>query len=309
MNEGKTSDVGRITLTVILAILLFISAAAALVAADMRCFTRKETVRSIITEVVTGDDNAITAEIMDDVCNHAAEEINSRLELGPDKQVDPEELRELIAKSTLPDYLAEKISQSIDGTKPTVTKDEVHTLLEENKQVIEDAIGQPITDEMEREIMAWVEENGDEVIDRVQDELGQSTRPLPTPATGKRFTGSAPSLSSVFSKVSTAFSITMTVLIVCIVLCVLWTLLLIVVNRRYLTTGFCVSGAMYLTVAVIGALPLMLSSVLEKLIGGGLADILVSNMLLPIIVLLCLAAVLMICGIVLGVVKKNAEKV
>lgn len=76
--------------------------------------------------------------------------------------ITEEQLQNFIEKSTVSDYLSEKLAgyaeDFINGTEnTTITTDEVMTLLEENKTLIHQEFGVEITPEMEQQITATVE--------------------------------------------------------------------------------------------------------------------------------------------------------
>lgn len=294
MNEQMPSQAGRIVLTVLLAILLLVSAVATVAAAELRCLTRKETLKTVITQVVAGTGStgpsgtgSVADQVVDNLCNVAAEEINSRL----DTQVASQEVRELLAKSTLPDFIAEKVSASLSGEPAPVTQQEVQTLLDDNREIIEGALGQPLSEEMTQEILKWAAENADDVVDKVQDGLTNGR-----PSVRRHGILPAAAAPSVFSVISSFSAVAMKVLVICAIACLVWTVLLIVVNRRFPATGLCVSGSMYLVAGAACTLALL---------GLGLP---VKPLLPPVLAALGLALVLLICGVALSALKKKKQK-
>lgn len=309
MNNQKPSQAGRVVLTVLLAIFLLVSALATVLVAELRCLTRKETLKTVITQVVTSSGSTdssgtvssgstgssgsgtVVGDLMDNLCDYAAEEINTRL----GTQVASQEVRELLAESTLPEFLAEKISSSLSGEPSTVTQQEVQTLLDDNREVIEKALGQPLSEDMEQKIMDWAAKYANDMVDQIQDGLTHG----PAHRRGVAVVPAA-AAPSAFSVISAASAASVKALVIGVVMCLVWTALLLVVNRRFLATGLCVSGAMYLVAGALCALVL--------LVAAPQFGIPVQPMLPPMLVVLGLALVLLISGIVLGILKKKKEK-
>ena len=84
-------------------------------------------------------------------------------QFGDELPISEEKVEELLSESTVPEFLSEKMasimSDVLNGeATTTITADEIVELVEENKEIIQDALGVEITQEHLDAVTEWVEE-------------------------------------------------------------------------------------------------------------------------------------------------------
>lgn len=207
--------------SVILCLALFCTTVVTMVVTDLKVLTSKDSLQTIITQLVfaTPKKNSpvylfqaagVGGVRLDDaeISEGAQEEGSStqfvvdflydylKEEMGEEMEISKEEVGALLEESTIPEFLSDKmssmVSDIITGESTTeITKDEILELVEENKQIIEDVIGEELPEEAIEQIVTKVEEVNvaETVKDVVEVQLGLKPDPSNPEADG---TASAP---------------------------------------------------------------------------------------------------------------------
>lgn len=165
-------------LSVILCIALFVSTVATILVADLSLLTSKGGIQKLIKDVIfpTSAPGHISAAVMpgrnpvrmdaaDDAQDAVIDAIYDMVQqqFGGELPLKKEDVKELIEQSTVPDYLADKvsgiISDVISGEITTViTKEEITDLIVENKELLEDTFHMEFTPDIVDEVGQLVEE-------------------------------------------------------------------------------------------------------------------------------------------------------
>lgn len=188
----------------ILCLALFCTTVVTMVVTDLKVLTSKDGVQTIITQLVfagsqkkapmyhfqaagVGGVRLDDAEISEGALPEggSADFIVDFLydylsqEFGEELNISKEEVGALLEDSTIPEFVTDKmssmVSDIITGESTTeITKDEILDLVEENKQIIEDVIGQELPQEVIDQIADVVEENNvvETVKEAVEIQLG-----------------------------------------------------------------------------------------------------------------------------------------
>lgn len=93
-------------------------------------------------------------------------------QLGEESTITREEITDLVQKSTVTDYIAEKagdiVADYVTGEITTIFEpEEIKTLIEENAELIETVIGEPLPEEVVTQIVETVKTN--EVVQKVEE--------------------------------------------------------------------------------------------------------------------------------------------
>jgi uncharacterized membrane protein len=190
--------------SVILCLALFCTTVVTMVITDLKVLTSKDGVQTIITQLVFAgsqkkapvyrfqaagvggvrlDDMQIPEGVLpeggsadfivDFLYDYLSKEMDGELDISK------EEVGALLEDSTIPEFVTDKmssmVSDIITGESTTeITKDEILDLVEENKQIIEDVIGQELPQEVIDQIADVVEENNvvETVKEAVEVQLG-----------------------------------------------------------------------------------------------------------------------------------------
>ncbi len=167
-------------LSVILCIALFAATIATMVIADFRVMTNKDNLQTFISQLLFAspqkngpvilhqamgagglrlDDTAPsgTSQLVVDYLYGYLEN-----QLGGEIPVSKEEVQDLLEQSTVPEFLSDKMASLVSDiytgeNTTTITADEVQTLIEENKALIETVVGAEITTEQIDKIVEEVE--------------------------------------------------------------------------------------------------------------------------------------------------------
>lgn len=187
--------------------------------------------------------------------------------------ITQEELTDLIDQSTVKDYIAEKSASLLTDyytgeITTTFEAEEIVTLIQENADLIEQVIGEPLPEEYTQDVATWFDEN--ETIQVLEEEglaglLPQleeqlpdnipsvdnpgnpDVKPAPSPSTP-----SAPATPSIPELVSTLRSLTSTTnLIIGIAVCLLLMAAIVLVNIKQLPRGLRRSGYPLLFVGLL----------------------------------------------------------
>lgn len=196
-------------LSVILCLALFCTTVVTMVVTDLKVLTSKDGLQTIITQLVFAGsqkkapvyhfqaagvggirldepeipegglpDGGSTDFIVDFLYDYLSKEIGEELDISK------EEVGALLEESTIPEFVTDKmssmVSDIITGESTTeITKDEILDLVEENKQIIEDVIGQELPQEVIEQIANVAEENNvaETVKEAVEIQLGLKPAP------------------------------------------------------------------------------------------------------------------------------------
>ena len=193
-------------LSVILCLALFCTTVLTMVVADLKVLTGKDTLQSLITQLVFAApkknspvylfqsagvggvrlDEADTAQGESGGTQFIVDYLYDYLEqaMGDELNISKEDVGALLEESSVPEFVSDKmasmVSDIITGESTTViTKDEILDLVEENKELIEDVIGEELPEEVIEQIATKVEETNvaDTVKDAVEVQLGLKPDP------------------------------------------------------------------------------------------------------------------------------------
>lgn len=201
MNDKKMpfgARFGLAILSVVLGILLFVSALVTLLIADVRIITSENNIRQL-TKLALGSPQRVHSVVsihrgavgvpygaglrMEEEDAGASSEITDMLidfmyeglkdQMGSQMTMSRKELEALVDQSTVKDYITDKaaslISDYVTGeVTTTITGQEIKELIQENKPLIEQVIGQPLPAEVVEQIAQVVETN--EVVQKLQQE-------------------------------------------------------------------------------------------------------------------------------------------
>lgn len=211
MTQKKLSSGARIglnILSVFLGIALFLCALSTCIVASGRVLTSADNLERIIQEFLNASNDQDTAAVpqkryavqplstaslsSDDMDFNMELDLTDALldfiyeavqaEMGVQLPVTREQLNELIERSTAKDYLAEKaaglVSDFVRGESITsIEPEEIRQFIEENQELIEQVIGEPMSQEYKDQIVTWVAEN--ETIEQLNKEGIVSLIPIP----------------------------------------------------------------------------------------------------------------------------------
>ena len=178
----------------LLGIALFASAVSTALIADVRALVEKDTLRQLFHQALSAPvaphrtdapyqaggkifatagshaqsfaaprlDNADSGSggLSDALVSFIYSELDKQSEGG--LAISLEELNELFDQSTIKDYVADKTASMVSDyylgeVTTTFESEEIGALLEENKELIEVLIGEPLPEELTQEIVAWVD--------------------------------------------------------------------------------------------------------------------------------------------------------
>lgn len=197
-------------LSFVLCVALFVSTVATVVVADIRFLASKNTMEDLIASLLTTaaapasptvgnltagramtmvgssappsqlpeEDSSQSAGLLTDYCYELMEEM-----FGSDLPLTKQQLNQLLEESTLPEFISAKgaslVNDLFTGNMTTaITRDEVVQLLEENKQLFEDAFSQPLTAQQINEVADWAVDSG--ILDKAQEILTETVGIDPT---------------------------------------------------------------------------------------------------------------------------------
>lgn len=187
-------------LSVILCIALFVSTVAAILIADLSLLTSKGGIQKLIKDMIfpTSAPGHISAAVMpgrnpvrmdaaDDAQDAVIDAIYDMVQqqFGGELPLQKEDVKELIEQSTVPDYLADKVSGIVSDVisgeiTTTITKEEITNLIVENKELLEDTFQMEITPDIVDEVGQFVEEM--DIAGTVQQEVSNAIGvPAPSP--------------------------------------------------------------------------------------------------------------------------------
>lgn len=187
-------------LSVILCIALFFSTVATILVADLSLLTSKGGIQKLIKDVIfpTSAPGHISAAVMpgrnpvrmdaaDDAQDAVIDAIYDMVQqqFGGELPLKKEDVKELIEQSTVPDYLADKVSGIVSDVisgeiTTTITKEEITNLIVENKELLEDTFQMEITPDIVDEVGQFVEEM--DIAGTVQQEVSNAIGvPAPSP--------------------------------------------------------------------------------------------------------------------------------
>ena len=195
--------------SVILCLALFCTTVVTMVITDLKVLTSKDGVQTIITQLVFAgsqkkapvyrfqaagvggvrlDDMQIPEGVLpeggsaDFIVDFLFDYLSQAF--GDELEISKEEVGSLLEESTIPEFVTDKmssvVSDIITGESTTeITKEEILTLVEDNKEIIENVIGQELPQEVIDQIANVVEENN--VVETVKEavEIQLGLKPAP----------------------------------------------------------------------------------------------------------------------------------
>lgn len=282
-------------LTFILCVALFASTVATVVVADVRFLASKNTMEDLIASLLTTaaapaspsvgtlaagramtmvgssappaqlpeEDSSQSEGLLTDYCYELLEEM-----FGGDVPLTKQQVNQLLEESTLPEFISAKgaslVNDVFTGNLTTaITRNEVVQLLEENKQLFENAFSQPLTAQQIDEVADWAVESG--ILDKAQEiltetvgittSIGTSQPQLDTEAltqiaaSGQLETEDLPVLLDAFRYLTSA-----RILGICIAACVIFSALMFLAKWGNPSGALYASGCVYLIVGVLSLL-------------------------------------------------------
>ena len=191
-------------LSVILCVALFCTTVLTMVVADLKVLTGKDTLQTVISQLIFAN-NAKSAPVhmvqavgvggirleeadvsQGDATQFVVDFLYDYLSeaFGEDLEISKEDVSALLEESTIPEFVSDKmssmVSDIITGESTTeITGEEILQLVEENKTIIEDVIGQELPEEVIEKIVTTVEETN--VVDTVKEvvEVQLGLKPAP----------------------------------------------------------------------------------------------------------------------------------
>lgn len=340
MEQKQKSQAGRIILTLLLCMVLFVTSICALVVADLHQLTQKNTLQTLLTQVLIGSAphhthigglsaGAVAFDWPQEgsnagMLNDLLDEYYDRLAVEYEIPIDKEQVKQILSQTTIPTFVTDKtagiLSDLLSGTQTvTITTEEVEALLEENREVIEQVLGMPIPEEVVSGITAWVDDNGSSLVTDLQssvmESIGISSDDLPD-STGS--SGSSGDIGGTGSN-STANFAAMAMQAIYFVssarsilaafgICAMLSLLILLVNLKKISAGLRSNGITYLLAGIMGMVPYLASSFLMGFVPAkfsGIITAVVEVMLKPAAIMAGVGAMLLIAGIIFGAIGKK----
>ena len=332
-------------LSVLLCFALFFSTVATVFIADLSLLTSKGGIQKLIKDVIfpTAAPGHISAAILPgrnplrtDAANDAQDAVIDTIydmlqqQFGGELPIEKEAVQELIEQSTMPDYLADKVSgivsDVISGESTTsITKDEIMTLIDENKELLESTFQVEITPDIVDTVGQYVEEMdiAGTVQKEVYDTLGVPVPADPTdpsatdPVTGNPgmmdaiVNGEEVGLAQVLMLVRKLTSTT--TLAICIGTCLLLCALLFLTNWGKPNAALCCCGIPVLLAGILYLIPTLVAYAVPALfLQLGLAGSAIRQALVLVgyvsIGVTVLGILLIVAGCVLGSILKKKRK-
>lgn len=287
----------------VLCVCLFVAAIAAILIADVRALTGKETLQKLISDLMFTPmasrqipaaapqlfslhqirlNSEPVAETQD--VGPVVEWVYSFLQeqLGEEFDLTYDHVNAFFEESTAKDFLSEKIaaviSDTITGEQTTsITNEEIAALIAENKDLIEKHFGVAITEEQMQNLTNWVEETG--LTQKLSQEgiatmLGSASEggsePVCTGVASVKYVfdaiASGEKLHIPTTLAAARFIISDTVMYTILGICILLIGLLVAANLIQIHKGLISGGVTLLLAGVIMVIPALLSS---TLVGAG----------------------------------------
>ena len=189
---------GLAVLSFVLGILLFVSAVVTMLIADVRIITSENNIRQL-TKMLLGSSQRVHSVVsvyrgavgvpyaagprMEEESAGASGQITDMLigfmydglkdQMGDQMTMTQEELEALVEQSTVKEFITDKaaslVSDYVTGeVTTTISGEEIKELIEENQQLIEQVVGQPLPSEVVDQIAQVVETN--EVVQKIEQE-------------------------------------------------------------------------------------------------------------------------------------------
>ncbi len=281
----------RKILNVVLCIVLLLSVVATVLVLDARTLTARDNLRSLISAALTRSaparlpirgalavgfpgarlddakpqDNAVLDSLVD------AAYATLQKELGENFDISREDFDTMLEKTTLLDFASDKAADILSdictgNVTATLTGEEVRTLLEENRAVIEQELSITISDENIQAAADWVEQAN--VMDTVQnivlhpEQVGSGDIALSPPDANLGSSGVQTSVpasalpSGIAVAVKSVQAVTAPAMLIgALLACAVFTALLFVVNRKHIPTALFCSGSIYLAAGILTVLP------------------------------------------------------
>ena len=334
-------------LSVLLCFALFASTIATVFIADLALLTSKGGIQKLIKDVIfpTSAPAHISGAIMPgripvrtDAANDAQDAVIDTIydllqnQFGGELPIEKEAVRELIEQSTMPDYLADKVSGIVSDvisgeSTTTITKDEIMTLVDENKELLEKTFQVEITPDIIDTVGQYVEEMdiAGTVQKEVYDTLGVPVPADPAdPAVTDPTTGNSGMMDAIVNGEEVGLAEVLmlvrkltstTTLAVCIGTCLLLCALLFLTNWGRPNAALCCCGIPVLLAGILYLIPTLVAYAAPSLfLQLGLAGSAIRQALVLVgyvsIGVTALGILLIVAGCVLGSIlkKKRAAK-
>ena len=333
-------------LSVILCFALFASTVGTIFIADLALLTSKGGIQKLIKDVIfpTSAPAHISGAIMPgripvrtDAANDAQDAVIDTIydllqnQFGGELPLDKSDMKELIEQSTMPDYLADKVSGIVSDvisgeSTTTITKDEIMALMEENKELLESTFHVEITPEMVDTVGQFVEEMdiADTVQKEVYDTLGVPVPADPADPDTNVGTGNSGMMDAIVNGDDIGMAEVLmlvrkltstTTLAICIGTCLVLCGLLFLTNWGRPNAALCCCGIPVLLAGIVYLIPTLVAYVAPSLfLQLGLAGSAIRQVLVLVgyvsLGVTALGIVLIVAGCVLGSIlkKKRAAK-
>ena len=309
---------GLYVLSLLLGIVLFVSTFATGVLFSIRSVITEDNIRSAVQQ----------SDIADSLAEPISEIIYENLEIVKEDGdvISREEMEEIVEESEIVDFIADKaallVTDFMEGESNTILKKkEIIKLLDKNADVIEEIVGQRLTEEeqeeiadafFENEMVKVVAKDGLQGVMDLMEEAPEELFPMEDlkPSELNVLTTTMSTVSTVITTIrdfSTAKSLTL-----CCAVCLVLVVLIILVNILQLPVGF--RRASYPIILVgTAAIPLLLVQapipLWDKIPGFGYVQSMVSPFTTVYGAILGIGLVLLIAGIVLAIIKRSLKKV
>jgi hypothetical protein len=294
-------------LSVLLCFVLFATTLATILVADLTLLTSKGSIQKLIKDMIfpSSAPTTITAVITpgrtpvrfeeSDLTSGAQDAIVDALygmlqeQFQGELPISKEQVEALVNDSTLPDYISDKVSGIVSDvisgeTTTVITPEEIETLLEENKTLIEDTLHVELTPDVVGAVTGWVEQN--DITETIQQEVSNITgiEIAPPAAPEASLPGQSGAVSGPSSNISAGldlmdsvskgeveefglqqilvtvrFITAPAVLGACIAVCLLLTALLFLTNWGHPNAAMCCSGITYLVAGGLLLIPASLA--------------------------------------------------
>lgn len=325
-----------VLLSIVLCICLFVSLLTTALIADVRLLTSKGGLEKIVTSLIIpqarpshrlpltaamGSLRLAESNTADALVSWLYDALKSQH--GEELAITEEQMNTFLENSTAKEFLIEKtasyMSDFINGTDTTtISSEELKQLIDENSALIESTFGIAVTEDIQDAIVGFVDEvNLDQVIKtEVIGPLADTTIPGYTP----QFYPSGPNLNSIGSAAGYTVSHLMadirtvtstTVLIICIVICVLLVTALFFTNRMRLPGTLVCAGVPALIAGILLVIPTVLLQALPGLLDSAAAGAIstVIGVIAPIHYgLLGLGVALIVAAIVVKIILTQKQK-
>ncbi len=271
----------------LLGFILFVSILATTLIIDIRVATSENTVKEVVHALLSSPDqirvkapvtsgqggvrvaprsgrtyqmprreepDAVAEDLTQQLIEMLYEELGNQLEEG--MPVSLEEFTSLINESTAKDYIADKTAALItdyfnDEITTTFEKEEILTLIDENRELIETVVGEPLPDDIAQQVATVFDENS--IVQKVEAEGLKGFMEMVNSAEGEEG-NSSPNFLEIVDTVMTVLrtASSTTNLVLGIGICLVLMAAIILINRRQIGKGLRRVGYSFLPVGLAG---------------------------------------------------------